>query len=277
MPGRAPAREIHALKRMSLIKNLLRRGGSSLDELELAGDTHVGLMRAQNEDSYIYVNERDADAVLVAVADGMGGHEFGEVASYLCARYLLWAWNERSSPEFHAHGDVTDFIDAALSRANRHIFHVNKVLRIRWAMGTTATVGVLWRDKIVVGHVGDSRCYRLRRQKLKLLTADQNWQAEMVRHGILSEGEAAGHPLCNMLTNCIGALQNLRIEFHTFDVYPGDRYLLCTDGVSSMIDEHQIQQALAKAETAADSVKSLVHSSLRNGGSDNITAVTLFA
>lgn len=264
------------LRHMSLVKSFMRRDGHLPLHYDVAGDTHVGLVRTQNEDSYIYINPPHGGPTLLAVADGMGGHEFGEVASYLCMHYLLNAWRERGDHDFESQDDVMRFIRTVLKRANHHIFHVNKVLQIRWAMGTTATVGILWQQKLVIGHVGDSRCYRLRRRKLKLLTSDQNWQAEMVRHGILTEREAACHPLSNMLTNCVGALQNLRIDFHTSEVFEGDRFVLCSDGVSSMVNDMDIFKVLSDARSSGESVKRLVHLALRNGGADNITAVSLY-
>jgi len=263
---------------MALIRDLLRR--SSPEDLQetcqVAGDSHVGLVRTINEDSYVFANQPGVHAVLLGVADGMGGHEFGEIASYFVVKYLVAEWNARDYQPFQSIEDVRAFLTIALEKANNHIFHVNRVLRIRWAMGTTATLGVMWNNKLVVGHCGDSRCYRWRKGKLALLTTDQTWKEEMVQHGYLSQEEASMHPLANMLTNCVGALRNLRIEFRTTTVQEGDRYVFCSDGVSSLIEDDSIEEALGQSPDVATAVRSLVHRSLQKGGHDNITAVCLY-
>jgi protein phosphatase len=263
---------------MASIRDLLRRanGDDELMTCQVTGDSHVGLVRAINEDSYFCANQPGAPAVLAAVADGMGGHEFGEIASYFVVKYLLAEWHAHDDQPFATVEEVRAFITRSLEKANNHIFHVNRVLRIRWAMGTTATLGVLWNHKLVIGHCGDSRCYRWRKGKLTQLTTDQTWREEMVQHGYLSAEEAATHPLANMLTNCVGALRNLRIEFRTTAVQEGDRYLFCSDGISSLVDEADIGELLGQYADATQGVKHLVHRSLQKGGHDNITAVCLY-
>ncbi len=263
---------------MALIRDLLRRSGQGTPQLasQIAGDSHVGLVRTVNEDAYICASLQDIKAVLVGVADGMGGHEFGEIASYFVLRYLLTEWHQHDDREFESVQDVRDFLTRALENSNNHIFHVNRVLRIRWAMGTTATLGILWNNKLIVGHCGDSRCYRWRKHKLTQLTTDQTWKEEMVQHGYLTHEEAALHPLANMLTNCVGALRNLRIEFRTTSVHEGDRFLFCSDGVSSQIDEGTIEEILRDTGDATAAVKGFVRASLQRGGHDNITAVCLY-
>ncbi len=206
----------------------------------------------------------------------MGGHEFGEIASFFVIKYLLREWHSHDHANFDSVQDARDFLSRSLEKANNHIFHVNRVLRIRWAMGTTATLGIMWNNKLIIGHCGDSRCYRLRRGKVTQLTTDQTWKEEMVQHGYLSEEEAAMHPLANMLTNCVGALRNLRIDFRTTTVQEGDRYVFCSDGVSSLMEDAVIEQILKEGIAPNDSVKQFIHAALQRGGHDNITAVCLF-
>jgi PPM family protein phosphatase len=261
---------------MPLLSSLLRREDRGLRLPLLVGDTHQGLVRAQNEDSYLTISGPKGGSQLLGVADGMGGHECGEVASQLCMHYLLREWHGRREAQFHSREAIYDFLSQALSRANRHICHVNKVLRIRFPMGTTATVAVHWQDKLIIGHVGDSRCYRLRRNRLRQLTSDHNWQSEMIRQGMFTRNDAAVHPLSNMLTNCVGAVPNLRVDFVVSTTMPGDRFLICSDGVTSMITDQEVQDILAVSSEAADAVKRLIHQALRNGGLDNITAICLF-
>lgn len=263
---------------MPLIRDFLRRGQPDSHKLtcRVAGDSHVGLVRSVNEDSYICTCQPPMGAALLGVADGMGGHEFGEIASYFVIKYILREWHLHDEQEFESVEAVRAFLTRSLEKANDHIYHVNRVLRIRWAMGTTATLGVMWRNKLIIGHCGDSRCYRLRKDRLTLLTTDQTWKEEMVQHGYLTPEEAAMHPLANMLTNCVGALRNLRIDFRTTTVHDGDRYLFCSDGVSGQLNDDEIEETLIQSDGAGGAVKQFIHRSLQNGGHDNITAVCLF-
>lgn len=263
---------------MSLWQSLVSRSPDTplLDGARVSGDTHRGRVRKQNEDSYLYVFPPDQNAALLGVADGMGGHEGGEVASYLAMEYLISEWNQLTPGAFSSQDDVRAFLARALSRANYHIYLVNHRLKIRRAMGTTLTVGVLWKRLLLIAHAGDSRCYRVRKKKISLLTCDQNWMTEMIQTGRMTPMEAALHPLSKTLSNCIGAMQTLQVEFSATAVQEGDRYLFCSDGVFSMIDDDQIQEEMIKADSPAEAVKEMMHLALRNGGLDNISAVCLF-
>jgi protein phosphatase len=200
----------------------------------LAGDSHVGKVRMLNEDAYMVINHAWNDAILMGIADGMGGHEGGEIASYLVVRYLLSGWNNNGKACFDSRPHITGFLTSCLSKANYHIYRVNSKLNIRWKMGTTATIAVLWRNRIVVAQIGDSRCYRFRSGKIKQLTDDQNWRTKMMHFGGMTQKEADAHPRAHTLTNCIGTCGQLRIAFYDYPIKKGDRYLVCSDGLSSL-------------------------------------------
>ncbi len=253
-----------------------RQRNSLLEGCQVSGETHVGLIRASNEDSYIYVDYPWRNAVLVGVADGMGGHEFGEVASFLVMKYLLQEWKQRGNGWVKSKSAVIEFIEEALSTANQHIYHVNRELKIRWCMGTTVTLGVFFQNKVIIAQVGDSRCYRVRRRGLKQLTVDQSWQEEMVASGIMSRAEAACHPLSNMLTNCAGAIRTLKVEYTEETVSPGDRFVFCTDGLNSMVGDGQIFKLIRETEHPEEGTDTLIKQALRAGGTDNVTIVCLY-
>ncbi len=261
---------------MAFLANLLHRD-PVVEGFHVIGGTHVGLVRSSNEDSYLYVNSPWSNAVLVAVADGMGGHEFGEVASFLVMRYVLDCWNHRGDKPFESREDATSFMHDALHRANAHIYHVNRELKIHMCMGTTVTMGVFFQNKLVVAQVGDSRCYRTRKKKMKLLTVDQNWREEMVQNGIMTDEEAANHPLSNMLTNCVGAMKTLKIEYVVETVHPGDRYLFCTDGLNSVVKDERIARIVRDSKLPQYGVEELIKHALRCGGTDNITTICLYS
>ncbi|RMD77897.1 MAG: serine/threonine-protein phosphatase, partial [Lentisphaerae bacterium] len=213
--------------------------------------------------------------LLAAVADGMGGHEFGEVASYLVMRYLLSEWKRRKMKLANSN-EIMLFLREVIMRANAHLYHVNHELQIRWCMGTTLSLGFFWGNRLTIAQIGDSRVYRLRHGKLQQLTRDQSWREEMVANGIMSEEDAANHPLSNMLTNCVGAVRNVNIEFSQHKVSPGDRYLICSDGLSGMVPDNAIAKIFSDARHPGEAVNELIKSALQGGGGDNVTVVCVF-
>jgi serine/threonine protein phosphatase PrpC len=264
---------------MSLLTNFFGRHDKSnplLENCSIAGGSHVGRVRRHNEDAYVCACNSWDNAVLLGVADGMGGHEGGEIASYIATRSLLSEWICNGHANFSCKADVRDFLSRSLCSANDHIYSVNQKLNIRWKMGTTVTMGVVWRNKLTVAQVGDSRCYRMRNGNIKLLTSDHNWMNEMIENGGMSPEEAEAHPLAQTLTNCVGTFENLRIDFGEHTIAKGDRFLFCSDGLSSYIDVELISEQLNGYDTACTAVRRLVDVSLTSSGADNITAVCLF-
>lgn len=274
-PARLAVRITNLSFAMAFFDSLLKKN-PLLESCVIAGGSHVGLVRATNEDCFLYVNSPESNAILAGVADGMGGHEFGEVASYLVMKYLLREWKRRDRLPFETKEQITEFIRDTLNTANEHIYHVNKELKIRWCMGTTLSLGVFVENRVIFAQIGDSRCYRLRKNKLKQMTVDQSWREEMVMNGIMTVDEASNHPLSNMLTNCVGAMKNLRIEFTYDTIHPGDRYLFCSDGLSSMVSDERISRLLQETRRPAEGVDELIKYALRGGGTDNITVVSLY-
>ena len=264
---------------MSILRHFLglkNKPNPLLEHCTVGAGTHVGRVREHNEDAYICICNPWDNAVLLGVADGMGGHEGGEIASYLATRSLMASWNKNGHAQFRNKSAVRGFLDHGLANANRQIYAINKKLNIRWKMGTTATIGIVWRNKLTVAHIGDSRCYRMRNGAIRLLTSDHNWMNEMIESGRMTAEEAEAHPLAETLTNCLGTFEHLRIEFCEYTIAKGDRYLFCSDGVSSYIDTALISEQLNAYDTATQSVDNLVNVSLTNSGADNITAVCLF-
>ena len=264
---------------MSIWQSIIGKRNQDPEPLhfQVAGDTHLGRVRKHNEDSYLHCVSPDGTRALLGVADGMGGHEGGEVASYVAMQSLIAAWNRSLGSEWHNGESVRKFLDTSLRQANDHLFHVNQRLKIRRAMGTTATVGGILNNELIIVHAGDSRCYRLRKGRLAQLTADQNWMTEMVRSGRMSILEASMHPLSKTLTNCLGAMPRVDLVCSASNVLAGDRFLFCSDGVSSMIDDDEIAIALGQPDSPREVVAEAVRRSLLKGGFDNVSAVCFFA
>ena len=225
--------------------------------------TDPGKKRRRNEDSYVIAPP------LFAVADGMGGAQAGEVASGLAAAAL---------EESRANGGGERRVVELIQEANRRVHERATTDATTAGMGTTITAALVEPDgRVVFGHVGDSRAYLLRNDRLEQLTDDHTLVAELVRRGELSPGEAEVHPQRSVITRALGTDPDVDVDAFSIDAQPGDVYLICSDGLSSMVDARDIEEILRRYRTdLAGASKALIQAANRGGGEDNITAV-LFA
>lgn len=224
--------------------------------------TDVGKVRDHNEDGYLV----DEGLGLVAVADGMGGHRGGEVASATAIEAL--------HASFADHGGLRDAVlaanDAVLERAN-----ADDALR---GMGTTLTAGVLGDDgTLLVGHVGDSRAYLLRDGELSRITTDHSLVEELMAAGELTEEEAERDPRRSMITRALGLEADLVVDLYPVSLAPGDRVMLCSDGLTTMVSEATIADVLAGEDDPATAAQRLVDAANAAGGVDNTTVLVLDA
>jgi PPM family protein phosphatase len=228
---------------------------------EEAHKTDTGRQRHANEDSYF------ARAPLFAVADGMGGAQAGEVASRIAAG----AFEKRGqvSTEEPAEGQLEEIAQAA----NREIHQLAQEDSSRAGMGTTLTSALVRGDEVSFGHVGDSRAYVLRGGQLKRLTKDHSLVEELRRQGRLTEEQAEEHPQRSIITRALGPEPSVNVDTMTFPAKDGDVFLLCSDGLTTMVSDDEIQQILTHARSLRSAVKELVDAANRGGGRDNITAV----
>ncbi len=222
--------------------------------------TDTGRQRNANEDSYF------ARAPIFVVADGMGGAQAGEVAS-AAATEAFEAELPSGSPE----SALTTVIQAA----NREIHEMAKSDPDVAGMGTTITAAVIdaERDEVVVAHVGDSRAYRLRNGKLERLTRDHSLVEEMRRKGQLTDEQAEEHPQRSIITRALGPEPEVDVDVRTLPAMPADVFLLCSDGLTTMLGEEQIAGLLAGSGSMEAAAKALVDEANRAGGRDNITAL----
>jgi serine/threonine protein phosphatase PrpC len=220
--------------------------------------TDVGLVREGNEDSYL------TDEPLFAVADGMGGHRGGEVASQLAVETLEKLFKKRV-------GELPDQV----REANRVVFERSVVDEKVAGMGTTLTAALVEGDRVRLAHVGDSRAYLLRDGDLRLLTEDHTLVHRMVTEGEISKEEAETHPQRSVLTRALGVDTIVDVDDDTVQVRPGDRLLLCTDGLTSMVSEQAIEEALRAVPDPQEAAERLVRLANEGGGTDNTTVVVL--
>ncbi len=233
-----------------------------------AGRTDVGVIRSGNEDNYIVVPDRG----IFVVADGMGGHAAGEVASEMAVRYVA-----RELGSLRGLGDeqVADRMRTAIRGANGAIFQRTLTEPDKRGMGTTVTALVLYDARFLIGQVGDSRAYLLRDGKLVQLTKDHSYVQEQVDAGYLTPDQARAHPYSNVITRCVGANSDVIPDVYAGALKPMDLFLLASDGLTGMVEDPDLVQVLKSGRTPQEQVDALISEANRHGGLDNITAVVV--
>ena len=232
--------------------------------------------RANNEDLYAIVDTRKqqmrVDGALV-IADGMGGRSFGEQASAAAVETVEEVLAEMLDSRREGEVVIADALALALRKANARVYALSHAEEDRRGMGTTCVAAVIDGETLYVAHAGDSRAYLLREGLLKQLTADHSYVAEQVRAGAISEEGARKSRFRNIITRAVGIEAAIEPDVSEFEVRPGDMVLLCTDGLSNMVEENDIARTLSQASTAQAAADRLVQMANKNGGKDNITAV----
>lgn len=239
-------------------------------ELTVAARTDVGMIRSGNEDSFFA--HATPQAGLFIVADGMGGHAAGEVASEMAVQIV--ARELSSIADLHGDG-VRERVSLALREANRAIFERTLAESDKQGMGTTASVLMLSGKRYLIGQVGDSRIYMLRDGGLKQLTKDHSYVQEQVDAGLLTPEQARYHPYSNVITRCVGAGEAIEPDTFAGEVKPGDVFLVASDGLTGMVDDRRLQQLLLSRATARRVVDALITEANYRGGLDNITAIVV--
>jgi len=224
------------------------------------GFSHPGRRRRHNEDAYV------VQPPLFAVADGMGGAKAGEVASGLAAAAVQESGGDGTAGEAR--------VAALIEEANRRVFRRASEDREASGMGTTMTVALVEDDQVAIGHVGDSRAYLIREGQLEQLTDDHSLVAELVRSGKLTPEEAETHPQRSVITRALGTEADVDVDTFSVSAAAGDLFLLCSDGLPSMVDDQTILEAVeSHRSNLHEAAKALVNAANRGGGEDNITVV----
>ncbi len=221
----------------------------------------TGRQRTANEDSYF------ARSPLFAVADGMGGAQAGEVASRMAA--------EAFEPAERGEEPAEAFLRSIVEDANRQIHSLAQHDASRSGMGTTLTSALVEGDEIAIAHVGDSRAYRLRDGELKLLTSDHSLVEELRRQGRLTDAQAEDHPQRSIITRALGPEPEVEVDTMTYSARPGDVYLLCSDGLTTMLKEERVGEILMDAPSLDEATDQLVTEANEAGGRDNITVIAV--
>jgi protein phosphatase len=239
------------------------------------GMTDRGRRRENNQDQFVI----DEEHGFYAVADGMGGHAAGEVASHIAIEALAESMRQvDGDSEATEPHDATTRLVRAVHEGNRRICE-SVLARGEWrGMGTTIVALLTLGDRAVLGHVGDSRAYLLREGELQRVTDDHSWVGEQVRLGLLTDDEAQRHPMRNIVTRAMGNRNELDVEISEERVQPGDIFLLCSDGLNSMLTDEEIRETLETHRNDPEaSCHDLVEKANEHGGDDNVTVIVVAA
>ena len=247
--------------------------------LSAFGLTDVGRKRKHNEDAYLV----DAERGLFVVADGMGGHAAGEVASRITVEsmqeFIATSDDTTESSWPFGHGNRASSsgnrLTAAVERANEKVMRAVANRPELKGMGTTVVAALVDGERATLVHVGDSRAYLFRDGELRRLTDDHSWVQEQVNAGILSEDEAKSHPLKNVVTRALGGSPHVSVDLIEVPLRAGDRFLLCSDGLTGMVADDEIHGFLLTETVAEVVVRKLVDLANERGGVDNITSIVI--
>ncbi len=239
--------------------------------IELHAAMDPGRARSNNEDSVA----TDDGVALAVLADGMGGYNAGEVASNMATSFIrteLGRWLREASVQA-SDAEVRRAMDICVDNANRAIFNAANSNPQYAGMGTTLVVAVFRDNRLLLGHVGDSRCYRLRGGRLQQITRDHSLLQEQIDAGLITPEQAAFSSNKNLVTRAVGVEDTVLLETHQHEVQAGDCYLLCSDGLSDMLDDTSIGQLMQGHEGLEPCARALIEAANDAGGKDNISVI----
>lgn len=232
----------------------------------------IGKIREQNQD-YYYIPSSDSDLQLYILADGMGGYNGGEIASKLATTTALSYIQSNFENTPKEREDILKLVKSAMEYANMVVYEKSKEQKDLDGMGTTLEVCLIYNNKLYLGHIGDSRIYRLRGEFFRKLTHDHSYVQKLVKDGTITQEEADHHPKKNMLMKALGCTAFVEPDVTVKGFIKDDIILICSDGLTNMVEEQEIYNILKKEGTLA--AEKLVEKANENGGYDNITAIVI--
>ena len=234
--------------------------------------TDIGKAREINQD-YYSIPKSDQDLQLFILADGMGGYNGGEVASSLATQAAKSYIEDNFTKVEHTKEAILILIKNAIEYSNKVVFEKSKSVPELEGMGTTLDICFIYNNKIYIGHVGDSRVYRIRGELIRKLTKDHSYVQQLVEDGKITREEANHHPKKNMLTKALGCTAYVEPDIRARNLEPGDILVMCSDGLTNMVEEKEIYQVVKEAPEVAP--QTLVNLANNAGGYDNITVITI--
>ncbi len=237
--------------------------------MEVSSATSVGCIRSLNEDSFFVSKPDSKGTVLAIVADGMGGHNAGEVASGKAVGIL------QNDIFKETNMSAKDVLIKAVGDANQEIYEMSINKENLSGMGTTITACVAMENSVTAVQVGDSRLYLIRKDKISQITKDHSLVEMLVENGTITKEEAKNHPQKNIITRAVGTDKTVEADIYEFSVKKGDTVLLCSDGLVNMVDDEEILSVIKSAKTLDAAANTLVSQAEKAGGTDNITVILI--
>lgn len=239
------------------------------------GATDIGVKREKNEDAICLPNEKDTVKLFV-LADGMGGANAGEKASQMAVQSIHDFIHQEFRKREKNKEAIEELIRETLQKANHMVYEMSTQNAEYQGMGTTVLIVLVYRSRAYIGHIGDSRVYRLRQSVLRQLTKDHSYVQELLRQGTITEEEAKNHPQKNLLLKALGCDPEVTPDVFSKGFVKGDILLMCSDGLTNMVEDKEIYEIIMKhasdLELACDL---LIQTANQHGGSDNISAIII--
>jgi len=242
--------------------------------VKYAAISDKGIIREQNEDFWNIILDMNGNPQAFIVADGMGGHQAGDIASKMAVESIsksISCYLEKKN----AGNTIEQVLTEAINKANEVIFQYALDNLNGSSIGTTLTAGLLCNGKLTIAHIGDSRFYLIRNETIEKLTRDHSFVGELVEKGILDQEEAKVHPLRNQITRALGYEKEVQIDFYSLDVMPDDIYLFCTDGLTMKLSSDELLSMLREEKDLNIILRNMVALANERGGDDNITAIAV--
>ena len=237
--------------------------------------TDPGRCRENNEDSVAF----DEQALVAVLADGMGGYNAGEIASGMATAFIkaeLSRWLSEAGANAQIR-DISRAMEICVDNANIAIYNSANANPSFAGMGTTLVLGVIKDGRLLVGHIGDSRCYRIRQGRMEQITKDHSLLQEQMDAGLITPEQAAGSPIKNLVTRALGVEQGVMLEVNEFSIEPGDVYLMCSDGLSDMVSDEVIVRIACEDLRLEPLAEHLILAANECGGRDNISVLLVAA
>ncbi len=244
--------------------------------MQYYGITDIGMQRKENQDR-IYMPAINDDTKLFIVADGMGGANAGGVASSMAIEYVKQLILEKFDEVKEDRIFLQDLIKDAIIGANKYIYEKSLENEQYSGMGTTIVVAIVYKGKVFIGHVGDSRIYRIRKHIIRQLTKDHSYVQILVQNGTITREEAENHPQKNMLVKALGCEETVEPDVMVKGFLKDDILLMCTDGLTNMIKVNEIyEEVINGKDDLVSTCNNLISHSKKNGGYDNISVILIF-
>ena len=242
--------------------------------MKVGAVTAIGKVRQINEDSF-YIPSVDNDIALFIVADGMGGHNAGEIASSEAIQLVVEHINKNYDEYQKQESSITKLLSEAILTANHIIYQKSISDPALEGMGTTFSSVIIEKGKIYIGHVGDSRVYAIKKNNIYQLTRDHSYVEQLIKNGTITREEAVNHPQKNVITRALGAEVIVETDISVRHFQKNDKLILCTDGLTNLVSDKQILETVQNCESCQDAAEKLVNMANDLGGTDNITVIII--